>query len=101
MGGRCFPDVRFFAWSALPTGTRSDAESPDRQPATRPRVSQQIRAREVRLVDADGRQLGIRPLRRALFIAREAGIDPVETAPAASPSVCPIMNDGRPDPHKE
>ena len=59
------------------------------------RVNQEIRAREVRLVDDDGRQLGVVPLREAMRIALERGLDVVEVAPTASPVVCRIMDYGR------
>jgi len=49
----------------------------------------------VRLVDADGAQLGIRPLPEALHIAREADLDLVEVAPMANPPVCRIMDYGK------
>ena len=65
-------------------------------PATNePRINDRIRAREVRLVDADGKQLGIKPLPEALHIAREADLDLVEVAPLAAPPVCRIMDYGK------
>jgi translation initiation factor IF-3 len=57
-----------------------------------PRINDRIRAREVRLVDANGTQLGIRPLPEALQIARDADLDLVEVAPMATPPVCRIMD---------
>src|SRR4029077_6833621 len=59
------------------------------------RINERIRAREVRLVDADGQQLGIRPLPEALTIAREMDLDLVEVAPLANPPVCRIMDYGK------
>ena len=59
------------------------------------RINDRIRAREVRLVDADGTQLGIKPLPEALHIAREADLDLVEVAPMANPPVCRIMDYGK------
>jgi translation initiation factor IF-3 len=47
------------------------------------------------LVDAEGAQLGIKPLPEALHIAREADLDLVEVAPMATPPVCRIMDYGR------
>jgi len=58
-------------------------------------VNQEIRAREVRLVDDEGRQLGVLPAREALRLAVERGLDLVEVAPTASPVVCRIMDYGR------
>ena len=49
----------------------------------------------MRLVDADGQQLGIRPLPEALTIAREMDLDLVEVAPLANPPVARIMDYGK------
>jgi translation initiation factor IF-3 len=54
-----------------------------------------IRASEVRLVGADGEQVGIMPLNEALNRAAEANLDLVEVAPQASPPVCRIMDYGK------
>jgi len=59
------------------------------------RVNQQIRAREVRLVGPDGKQIGIVSLREALARAEEYGLDLVEVAPQADPPVCKIMDYGQ------
>ncbi len=59
------------------------------------RINQQIRAREVRLIGADGKQIGIVPLSEALEIAREQDLDLVEIAPQAQPPVCRIMDYGK------
>ncbi|MBX6395822.1 MAG: translation initiation factor IF-3, partial [Alicyclobacillaceae bacterium] len=58
-------------------------------------VNEQIRAREVRLIDVDGSQLGIVPLREALRIAGEKNLDLVNVAPTAKPPVCRIMDYGK------
>ncbi|HET7488037.1 MAG TPA: translation initiation factor IF-3 [Acidimicrobiales bacterium] len=63
--------------------------------ANETRINDRIRAREVRLVDAEGNQLGIKALPEALQIAREADLDLVEVAPMASPPVCRIMDYGK------
>src|SRR5436190_6456417 len=55
-------------------------------------MNERIRAREVRLVDTDGTQLGIKPLPEALHIARQQDLDLVEVAPDANPPVCRIMD---------
>ncbi|MDA8342622.1 MAG: translation initiation factor IF-3 [Actinomycetota bacterium] len=60
-----------------------------------PRINDRIRAREVRLVDPDGEQLGIKPLPEALSIARQLDLDLVEVAPLANPPVCRIMDYGK------
>lgn len=59
------------------------------------RVNQAIRAREVRLIDDEGQQIGVVPVREALHMASERGLDLVEVAPTASPVVCRIMDYGR------
>jgi translation initiation factor IF-3 len=58
-------------------------------------LNDRIRAREVRLVDPDGNQLGIKPLPEALEIAKEMDLDLVEVAPLANPPVCRIMDYGK------
>ncbi len=59
------------------------------------RINEQVRAREVRLVDEQGQQLGIVPTRDALNLAQERNLDLVEVAPLARPVVCRIMDYGR------
>lgn len=63
--------------------------------AQRTRLNQGIRAREVRVIDPDGNQLGILPIRDALSAASEFGLDLVEVSPTAKPPVCKIMDYGR------
>ena len=59
------------------------------------RINDRIRARQVRLIGADGTQLGTKPLPEALQIARESGLDLVEVAANADPPVCKIMDFGK------
>lgn len=59
------------------------------------RINRNIRAREVRLIDAEGEQVGIVSLAKALATAAEAGLDLVEISPNANPPVCKIMDYGR------
>jgi translation initiation factor IF-3 len=59
------------------------------------RINEDIRARELRVVSADGEQLGIMALRDALQVAKEKDLDLVEVAPLAKPPVCRIMNYGK------
>lgn len=54
-----------------------------------------IRVREVRAIGADGSQLGILPIERALEMAEEQEMDLVEVAPTARPPVCKIMDYGK------
>lgn len=58
-------------------------------------VNEEIRARKVRLIDAQGKQLGILPLKQALEIARSEGVDLVEVAPQATPPVCRLLDYGK------
>ncbi|HSH60811.1 MAG TPA: translation initiation factor IF-3 [Acidimicrobiales bacterium] len=76
---------------SLEQGERRIAANSDSEP----RINDRIRAREVRLVDADGAQLGIKTVPEAMQIAREADLDLVEVAPMASPPVCRIMDYGK------
>ena len=59
------------------------------------RINDRIRAREVRLIGADGEQLGVQPIPVALGLAREAELDLVEVAANADPPVCKIMDFNR------
>ncbi|MGO9661324.1 MAG: translation initiation factor IF-3, partial [Acidimicrobiales bacterium] len=59
------------------------------------RVNERIRAREVRLIDPDGKQLGVKALPDALSFARQLDLDLVEVAPDANPPVCRIMDYNR------
>lgn len=58
-------------------------------------INEQIRDREVRLVGADGEQLGVMSSREAMRIAEEAGLDLVKIAPTAKPPVCKIVDYGK------
>src|SRR5260370_25097854 len=58
------------------------------------RINDRIRAKEVRVIDEEGKQLGIMPPFEALKLARGQGLDLVEVAPTASPPVCRIINYG-------
>lgn len=59
------------------------------------RVNEEIRAREVRLIDEKGAQIGVVPTAEALQIARERATDLVEVAPNADPPVCRLMDYGK------
>src|SRR5579872_5271437 len=61
----------------------------------KPRINEEIRVPEVRLIDADGNQLGVVSSREARRISEEAGLDLVEISPDAKPPVCRIMNFGK------
>ena len=59
------------------------------------RINEQIRVREVRLIDDKSEQRGIVSTLEALRIAREAGLDLVEVAPQSVPPVCRLLNYGK------
>lgn len=59
------------------------------------RINGKIRAREVRVVDADGSQVGILAIGDALTLARLRGVDLVEVAPNAQPPVCRVVDYGK------
>jgi len=54
-----------------------------------------IKVKDVRVISADGEQLGILDTREAIKRAEEAGLDLVEVAPTAKPPVCRIMDFGK------
>ncbi|MFO7297262.1 MAG: translation initiation factor IF-3 [Pseudomonadota bacterium] len=68
--------------------------TPDREPSG-PRVNEAIRAREVRLIDENGRNLGIVSRAEALERAEAAGLDLVEVSPDSTPPVCKILDYGK------
>lgn len=59
------------------------------------RINEQIRVREVRLIDDEGNQKGIVPISEALKLAKESELDLVEVAPTANPPVCKILDFGK------
>jgi len=58
-------------------------------------VNREIKAASVRVIDSEGKQLGILTLQEALRDAGEAGMDLVEVAPNSSPPVCRVMDYGK------
>ena len=59
------------------------------------RVNEQIRIRQVRVIDDAGQQLGVMPTEEALNMARTKGLDLIEVSPTAIPPVCRIGDYGR------
>lgn len=59
------------------------------------RINRRITASEVRLISDSGEQLGVVPIRQALTMAEESGLDLVEVAPNAAPPVCRLMDYGK------
>ncbi|WP_425039658.1 translation initiation factor IF-3 [Primorskyibacter sp. S187A] len=74
------------------------ARRPHNAPPTRdtgPRVNDRIRANEIRLIGADGENVGVVTPDRAMDMAEDAGLDLVEISPNANPPVCKIMDFGK------
>ena len=67
----------------------------DKRAAQRPPINDNITAREVRLIGADGEQIGIVSIQEALANAEEAKLDLVEISPDAEPPVCRVMDYGK------
>lgn len=59
------------------------------------RINDQIRVREVRVIDSEGNQRGVMTTPNALELAQEEGADLVEVAPQANPPVCKILDYGK------
>lgn len=60
-----------------------------------PRVNDEIRAREVQLIDQEGVNHGTKDFREAISLAQAAGLDLVEIAPNSEPPVCKILDYGK------
>jgi len=69
--------------------SRFDRRPPDRDPT---RTNDRIRVPEVRLIDENGDQLGIKPTPEALAYARERDLDLVEVAPNSKPPVARVLD---------
>lgn len=59
------------------------------------RVGRQIKANQVRVIDENGKQVGVLDLNQALKMAEERGLDLVEISPDANPPVCKITDFGK------
>ena len=68
--------------------------APTREP-TGPKINDQIRAREVRLIDENGQNVGVVSKIDAMQRATDAGLDLVEISPDAEPPVCKILDFGK------
>ncbi|MEM9128970.1 MAG: translation initiation factor IF-3 [Pseudomonadota bacterium] len=74
------------------------ARRPHNAPPTRdtgPRINDRITSTEIRLIGADGENVGVVSPNRAMDMADAAGLDLVEISPNASPPVCKIMDFGK------
>lgn len=58
-------------------------------------INEEIRDKEVRVIDTDGSQLGIMPIEEALDLANERKLDLVNISPNAKPAVCKILDYGK------
>ncbi|MFO8212387.1 translation initiation factor IF-3, partial [Pseudomonas aeruginosa] len=67
----------------------------DKRALPKPPINENITAREVRLIGADGQQIGVVTLDEALRHADEAKLDLVEISADAAPPVCRIMDYGK------
>jgi translation initiation factor IF-3 len=74
-------------------GRRPHNAPPQRE--TGPRINDRIRNPEIRLIGADGENVGVVTPARAMQMAEEAGLDLVEISPNAEPPVCKIMDFGK------
>ncbi|CUW48036.1 Translation initiation factor IF-3 [Novacetimonas hansenii] len=96
---------RVSAWGGWPPRRYLNAQSqemtiarpPMPTPPNRegPRVNEEIRVPQVRLIDADGEMLGIMPMRDALARAYASGLDLLEISPNAEPPVAKILDYGK------
>ena len=59
------------------------------------RINEQIKAKEVRVIDHDGKMLGVLQTLQAIKIAQDNGYDLVEVSPNAEPPVCKVTNFGK------
>ena len=75
--------------------SRPYSPRPPSSPASFTRVNGKIRAREVRVIDADKKMLGVMPLSDAINLARVKAVDLVEIAPNATPPVCRLIPFGK------
>ena len=74
------------------------ARRPHNAPPTRdtgPRVNDRIRATEIRLIGAEGENIGLITPEKAMVLAEAAGLDLVEISPNATPPVAKIMDFGK------
>ncbi len=61
----------------------------------RERINNQIKARELRVIDSEGRNIGVLDLKNALQLAQDKGLDLIEISPNANPPIAKIMNFGK------
>ena len=82
--------MKFLDWGSSPTPPQNINLYSQKPP-----INRQIRAREVRLIDETGKQLGVLPLEEALRLAIERGLDLIQVTEKVEPPVCKIMDLGK------
>jgi translation initiation factor IF-3 len=89
-------DAKTYSYATTEEGVLSRPYSPrNYSPASFVRVNGKIRAREVRVIGVDGKQLGVISLNDAINLARQSGVDLVEIAATATPPVCRLVDFGK------
>ena len=89
-------DAKIYSYATTEEGVLSRPYSPRTfSPASFVRVNGKIRAREVRVIGVDGKQLGVISLNDAINLARQNGVDLVEIAATATPPVCRLVDFGK------
>lgn len=76
-------------------GWRSRGKAKTKPEVPKERINDQIRVQRVRLISAEGQQVGVVSIAEALKEAEKAGLDLVEISPNAKPPVCKIMDFGQ------
>ncbi len=61
----------------------------------RERINNQIRAKELRVLDSEGQNLGVLSIKEALELAQNKGLDLIEIAPNANPPIAKVMDFGK------
>ena len=89
-------DAKNYSYATTDEGVLSRPFAPRNfSPASFVRVNGKIRAREVRVIAVDGKQLGVISLNDAINLARQHGVDLVEIAATATPPVCRLVDFGK------
>jgi translation initiation factor IF-3 len=89
-------DAKTYSYATTDEGVLSRPFAPrNYSPASFVRVNGKIRAREVRVIGVDGKQLGVITLTDAINLARQLGVDLVEIAATATPPVCRLVDFGK------
>ena len=60
-----------------------------------PKANERIRALDVQVIGSDGKNLGSMPIKKAIELAKQEGLDLIEISPNANPPVCKVMDMGK------